>query len=49
MLCPECGEVTAPGPLDARRPAADPVKFAAQLQRLGSLMTKRGKPPVSST
>lgn len=21
MLCPECGEVTAPGPLDARRAA----------------------------
>ena len=31
MICPECGEVTAPGPLDARRLTDSPVSLFQRL------------------
>ena len=35
MICPECGEVTAPGPLDARRVERAPISILHRLaQRL---------------
>jgi hypothetical protein len=33
MICPECGEVMAPGPLDARRGSVDPGSHLKRLLR----------------
>lgn len=33
MLCPECGEVTGPGPLDARRGAREGARGAGAVRR----------------
>jgi hypothetical protein len=33
MLCPECGEMLAPGPLDARRAANDGPPLVARIRR----------------
>ncbi len=33
MFCPECGEVTGPGPLDARRGAREGARGAGVVRR----------------